>query len=205
MAFGFPKAIGSAAIVTQDNGVMFNLTHEKLSELVLPASIAVGDKWFAIHTRPRHEKTVAAALQEKGIDAFLPLFSAKHQWSDRRRIIQLPLFPSYVFIRIAEAPDNRISVLRTSGVLGFVGVRGIGVPIPDDQIKAVQAIVKHGIPFTPHPFLDVGQRVRICGGSLDGIQGILLAKKGDHSLIVSVKILQRSLDIRITGYGFEPI
>ena len=167
-------------------------------------AVSVAHKWFAIQTRPRHEKTVTGALQEKGIDAFLPLFSAKHQWSDRRRTIQLPVFPGYAFVRIAELLDNRIAVLRTNGVIGFVGIRGIGVSIPDDQIAAVHSIVTNVIPFSPYPFLHIGQRVRVCGGSLDGVQGIFLTENRDRSLIVSIQLIQRSLSIRIDGYRIEP-
>jgi transcription antitermination factor NusG len=165
----------------------------------------VEPSWFAVRTRPRHEKKVELVLQEKGIQAFLPLFGAKHQWSDRRRIVHSPLFPGYVFTRIVEATDAHVSVLRTAGVIAFVGVRGKGLAIPNGQIEAVQAILDGGISFTPHPFLHVGQRVRIRGGCLDGLEGILHAKNGDQSLIVSVAMIQRAIAIRVAGYQVEPI
>ncbi len=161
--------------------------------------------WFAIQTRPRHEKKVATSLQDKGLQAFLPLFSARRRWSDRHRVVHVPLFPGYVFVRVAEVQDNRIFVLRTSGVIGFVGIRGMGVPIPDEQIDAVRTILERGIPFVSCAFLKVGQRIRIRGGSLEGLQGILVAKNGDDSLIVSVEIIQRSLAIRVAGYPVEPV
>jgi transcription antitermination factor NusG len=161
--------------------------------------------WFAVQTRPRHEKKVAQDLQEKSVTAFLPLFSSLHQWSDRRRLVEMPLFPGYVFVRIGATADDRIPVLRTNGVMNFVGIRGVGVPIPDGQIEAIQTILDHEIPFTPHPFLSVGRQVRIQGGSLDGLQGILVAKNSDQSLIVSVELIQRSLAIRVAGYGVVPI
>jgi len=162
-------------------------------------------RWFAIQTRPRHEKAVANGLQEKGISVFLPLSSAVHQWSDRRRLIQNPLFVGYVFVRVAESSNDRVSILRTAGVTNFVGNRSVGTPIPDSQVEAVRMIVEQGLPFTPHPFLRIGQRVRIQGGSLDGLQGILVAVNGDQSLVVSVELMQRSLAIRITGYRVEPV
>ena len=91
--------------------------------------------WFAIQTRPRYEKKVAVELHEKGIKTFLPLCSAVHKWSDRRRLVHLPLFPGYVFVRIAPAPAERVAVLRTNGVGNFVGVRNMGLPIPDEEIE----------------------------------------------------------------------
>ena len=111
-----------------------------------PATVA----WFAVQTRPRHEKKVSAELREKGVSAFLPLVSSTRQWSDRSRVVEMPLFPQYVFVRIAQTLDTRVSVLRTNGVTNFVGTRGIGVPIPDDQIERVQTVVTRGIPAAPH-------------------------------------------------------
>ena len=161
--------------------------------------------WFAVQTRPRHEKKVSAELQEKGVSAFLPLISSKRQWSDRSRVVEMPLFPQYVFVRIAQTLHTRVSVLRTNGVTNFVGTRGIGVAIPDEQIERVQTVVTRGIPATPHAFLNVGKRIRIRGGALDGLQGILTAVNGDQTLVVSVELIQRSIAIRIAGFSVEPV
>ena len=177
-------------------------SHQSFAALGRDESVS---SWFAIQTRPRHEKKVAEGLREKSVTTFLPLFAAWHQWSDRRRLIEMPLFPGYVFVRIGGAADSRVPVLRTNGVVNFVGIRGTGVAIPDSQIEAVQTILDRQIPFAPHPFLSVGRRVRIQGGSLDGLQGILVAKNTDQSLIVSVELIQRSLVIRIAGYGVVPV
>jgi transcription antitermination factor NusG len=160
--------------------------------------------WFALQTWPQHEKKVAYQLQHKDIEVFLPLFSAQHQWSDRRRLVSTPLFPGYLFVRITQCVNVRVSVLRTAGVAGFVGVRGIGHPIPDDQIASVHTVLAAGVPVRPHPYLNVGQRVRIRGGSLDGLRGILLTKNDDLSLVVSVGTVQKALVIRVAGYGVEP-
>ncbi len=160
--------------------------------------------WFAVQTRPRHEKKVSAELQEKGVSAFLPLVSSTRQWSDRSRVVEVPLFPQYVFVRIAQTLQTRVSVLRTNGVTNFVGTRGIGVPIPDEQIERVQTVVARGIPATPHSFLNVGKRIRIRGGALDGLQGILTAVNGNQTLVVSVELIQRSIAIRIAGFSVEP-
>lgn len=160
--------------------------------------------WFAIQTQPRYEKKVTAELQEKGIQVFLPLLASTHQWSDRQRVVEVPLFPSYVFVRIVPWQERRIAVLRTHGVNGFVGVRGVGTPIPDTEVAAVQEMLKHRIPLQLYPFLQTGQRVRIRGGCLEGIRGILTAINGDYSLVVSVELIQRSIAMRLTGYQIEP-
>jgi len=162
-----------------------------------------GKCWFAIETRPRHEKKVSIGLREKGVDIFLPLFSEKHEWSDRHRIVEMPVFPRYVFVRIEPTASARIPVLRTGGVMSFVGNRGMGAAIPDAQVESVRSIISLGLPFSHYAFLDVGQRVRIRGGALDGVEGILAAINGDQSLVLSVEMICRSLAIRIDGYRVE--
>jgi transcription antitermination factor NusG len=190
--------------VTGFSGAMATLT-----QFTTDADTSHGEEcrtlaWFAIQTRPRYEKKVVERLRQKSISAYLPLFTEKHQWSDRSRAIHMPLFPSYVFVRIEEALPTRTTVLRTNGVTGFVGVRGSGVPIPDHQISSIQAILENGVPFSPRPFLSKGQRVRIHGGSLNGVEGILVAENDDQSLVVSVQLIQRSLSIRVAGYAVRP-
>lgn len=161
--------------------------------------------WYALQTRPRHEKRVHAELQENSIHTFLPLLSERHSWSDRRHTVQVPLFPGYVFARMRNDLHQRVAVLRTRGVVSFVGVRGLGTPIPEEQVRTIQSIVTEKVPFGPYPFLNVGQRIRIVGGSLDGIQGIVQTKNGDASLIISVDLIQRSIAIRISGYRVAPV
>jgi transcription antitermination factor NusG len=161
--------------------------------------------WYAIQTMPRHERKVAAELRQKGLHTFLPLVPSTRQWSDRVRVLDLPLFPCYVFVLMSPAPDTRIAVLRSNGVTRFVGVRGVGVPIPETQIATVQSIVDQKLPFSPYPFLNIGQRVCIRGGSLDGIEGILTEIKGDLSLVISVDLIHKSLAIRVAGYCIEPV
>jgi transcription antitermination factor NusG len=159
--------------------------------------------WFAVQTWPRYEKKVASELQDKAIEVFPALRAVEHEWSDRRRIIQLPLFPGYIFARIPERFDSQIAVLRTTGVAKLVGARNVGTPIPDGEIESVRILLNRSVAFRNHPFLNVGQRVRIRGGSLNGVEGILSGKNEDLSLIVSIQMLQRSLAIRLLGCEVE--
>ena len=161
-------------------------------------------KWFAVQTKPRHEKRAAFDLEEKGFAVFLPLHSTVHRWSDRKREVQLPLFPTYLFVRIGEDRNERSLVLRASGVRSFVGAGANGVSISYEEIDALQRILAERLPYTDFPFLNIGQNVRICGGSLDGICGILMAINNDRSLVVSIQCIQKSIAIRINGYGVNP-
>jgi len=161
--------------------------------------------WYAIQTRSRHEKVVERQLQAQGVDVFYPIISQIHRWSDRRKLVECPLFAGYEFVRINPSAEERVRVLRAHGVVQFVGGHGQGTPIPPEQMEAVLTLVSSNIPFTKHPFLKIGQRVRVCGGSLDGVEGILLAQNGNRDLLISVDAIQRSLSIRIDGYEVEPV
>jgi transcription antitermination factor NusG len=170
-----------------------------------PAIFGERRSWLAVQTRPRHEKKVDADLSEKGVQTFLPLLSEKRKWSDRECLVEIPLFSQYLFVRSAATAAARLAVLQTSGVTNFVGPRGLGTPIPDEEIERIQRIIERKIPFTPHPYLNVGSRVRIRGGALDGMEGILAAVNGDRTLVLSVQLLQRSLAVRISGFEIEVI
>ena len=159
--------------------------------------------WYAIHTKPRHEKWIAAQLREKSVHTFLPLLEQIRQWSDRRSKVEIPMFSCYAFVRIAQATEERLKVLRTPGVLGFVGNERQGTPIPDVQIENLQTAIKGKIPCTAHPYISTGQRVRIRGGSLDGMEGILVGQGREQSVVVSVELLRRSVSIRVEGYNVE--
>ena len=170
-------------------------------QAVFPAQSEV--HWYAIQTRPRHEKKVCAEVQEKRIESYLPLLTQVHRWSDRNKLVQVPLFPGYVFIHAHLDAWVRLSILRVWGALNFVGAQCEPVAIPDSEIEAVQTLLRTQISLTPFPFLRVGQRVRVRGGVLDGMEGILVTNDKRH-LVVSVEGIQRSLSISIEGYDVEP-
>ena len=166
---------------------------------------ADGAQWYALHTRPQHEKSVASHLQRQGLTSFLPLVSEVHRWSDRNKVVQLPLFSCYVFVHMRLVPESWSRVMNVMGVLRFVGVRREGIPIPNSQIQAIQVLLTSGLEYQICPFLQVGQRVRIRGGALHGIEGILTARNGDRVLIISVEPIQRSISVRIGDYGVEAV
>jgi transcription antitermination factor NusG len=161
-------------------------------------------QWYAIQTRSRHEKTVANQLQKVGVINFLPLVNQVHRWSDRRKVVQLPLFPGYVFVRIFPSPEERVRVVRVDGVVSLVGVHGEGTPIPDSQIESVRTLINN-VPCVEYPFLKIGQRVRVRGGCLDGVEGILVGRNGSRTLVISVEPIQRSLAIRVEGYDIQSL
>jgi len=191
---------------TQNGGALSSFQHiADGTPHALPGDALAGLQWYAVQTMPRHEKKVTAELQQKQLQAYLPLFSEEREWSDRRISVATPLFPGYVFVKIPQDQNTRVTVLRTLGVRNFVGTRGTGDPIPEAEIEGVRAVLSRGIPFNVSPFLNVGERVRIVDGSLEGVEGILIAVNGDKSLIISVELIQRSLAMRVTGFRVETV
>jgi len=181
-----------------------NQTHEPLAAGQWNATSTVEPQWYAIHTRSQHEKSVSAQLQDQGITTFLPLVTELHRWSDRRKLVQLPLFSCYTFVHIPLVPELWAKVLRAGGVLRFVGVRGQGIPIPEKQIDSIRTLLGVNAPYVLCPFLKVGQHVRVRGGALDGIEGILVSRNGDRTLVISVEPIQRSLAVQLGDYQVEP-
>jgi transcription termination/antitermination protein NusG len=161
--------------------------------------------WYAVHTRSRHEKLVAFHLLQRGVERYLPTVIETHRWSDRRQKVELPLFPGYVFVQIVPTNETRVEVLRTPGVVAFVGNGPEGTAIPAGEIEAVRTLIEKQLNWLPHPFLREGQRVRIRGGSLDGVEGIFLKRNGQETLLISVAAIQRSLSISVQGYDVESL
>jgi transcription termination/antitermination protein NusG len=161
--------------------------------------------WYAIHTRSRHEKTVSSQLKAKNVTTFLPLISQVRRWSDRNQRVDVPLFRGYTFVNMVSSPEAYSSVLHTPGVIGIVGDGKKGIPIAGKEIEDIRAIVNEKHPFSFAPFLRVGQRVRIHGGCLDGVEGILLSKNSNKSLVVSIELIQRSIAITVDGFDVEGI
>jgi len=165
--------------------------------------VTAESEWYALHTRPRHERLVIQRLADRGVETFLPVVTEVHCWSDRKKKVQVPLFSCYVFAKVLPNRSERLRVLSVDGVLGLVGSHGEGTPIPDEQIDAVRILVDNALPWTSHSFLKVGQRVRVRSGALDGMEGILVSHNGSNSLVISVDAMQRSLAVRIQGYEIE--
>jgi len=142
-------------------------------------------RWYAVQTRARSEKAIAQRLQEQGLRTFLPLVTEVRRWSDRKKKVELPLFSCYVFVKLAAGNNQeRLRVYRTNGVFRIVSMHGEAIPIPDEQIDALRTVITEQVPWSEHPFLKIGQRVRIRGGSLDGVEGELISQNGARVLII---------------------
>jgi transcription antitermination factor NusG len=158
--------------------------------------------WFAAYTNSHHEKRVASQLAEREMESFLPLYSASHRWKNRcERQLELPLFPNYVFIHID--PRDRVRVLAVPGVLSLVGFGRILAPLPNFEIEALRAGVAQRT-IEPHPYLVIGERVRIKAGPMTGLEGVLIRKKSNFRVVLTLDAIMRSVAVEIDGDDLEP-
>jgi transcription antitermination factor NusG len=151
--------------------------------------------WFALQVRARQETSVADQLKGQGYERFLPFYKLRKRWSDRIKEFDAPLFPGYLFCRFN--PHNRLPILKTPGVIQVVGFNNIPAAVDEAEIASIQRLVSSGIQHQPCGFLTVGDRVRISAGPLLGLEGILTGIKGNHRLVLSVSLLQRSVAVEI--------
>jgi transcription termination/antitermination protein NusG len=159
--------------------------------------------WYAAYTCANHEKRVRLQLEERQVESFLPVYDTMRRWKDRQKQLQLPLFPGYVFVRVALI--DRLRVLKVPGVVKLVGFNGHPSPISDVEIDGLKNSLSCGVHAQPHPFLSSGRRVRIKGSPLKGLEGILIRRKGKLRVVLSIELIQRSIVVDVDVAEIEPI
>ncbi len=175
----------------------------------LPSAITVfgneeDKQWYAIYTRSRHEKIVYELLNDKGIETFLPLRVFLSQWKDRKKKIESPLFPGYLFTRI-NILDDFTKVITSKGVVKILGTNGTPIPIPINEIDSVKTLLKSGLKYDPYPYLKSGMKVQVIRGPLQGIIGKINERLGKYKLLISIELIKRSISVEIDVKDIEPI
>jgi transcription antitermination factor NusG len=160
-------------------------------------------RWYAVYARSRHERRVSQLLEAKCVEHFLPVCESVHRWNDRNAVVSEPIFPGYVFVRICLA--DRMKVLSLPGVVTLVGPQGRPSPIADEELTAVRVCLARRVRMEPHPYLAVGQRVRINQGLLEEVEGILVRKKGQFRLVLSVNLIARSVAVEVDANDVVPV
>jgi transcription antitermination factor NusG len=161
--------------------------------------------WYAVSTRSRQEKTAAAMLDGLGINYFLPLIEEERRWSDRRKMVAVPLFPGYLFVQIVKTAELQLGVRKIPGVVDFVGNNRGPLPVPKHEVESVRALLSRGTRCSPHPFLQAGDRVRVVGGALAGIEGTFVRSGAESVLVLSVELIQRSVSVKVPSSEVEPV
>jgi transcription antitermination factor NusG len=151
--------------------------------------------WYAAYTCANHEKQVAAQLDARAVEHFLPLYNSTRRWKDRRVTLDLPLFPGYVFIRLAL--QDRLRVLEIPSVVRLVGFSGRPAALPDEEMEILRFGLSQSLRAEPHPFMTVGRRVRITGGPFAGLEGVLKRKKSSLRVVVTLELIDRSVAVDV--------
>ena len=152
-------------------------------------------QWYVAQTRSRHEKLVSRQAADRGIECFLPLYRSIRQWKDRRKQVDLPLFPGYVFAKLTS--QERRAVLEVPGIVRFVSCGANPATLPEDEMEALRNGLAQRTFAQPHPYLQVGCKVRVVRGPFAGAQGLLLRKKNRITVVISIDLIMRSIAVHV--------
>jgi transcription termination/antitermination protein NusG len=166
-------------------------------------SSSAAPRWYAAYTCVHHEKRILQQLSERNIDSFVPLYRSVRRWKDRRKELDLVLFPGYVFVRIPL--QERLRVLQIPGVVTFVNFNGLPTPLPEGEVEALRKASAHGVFAEPHPYLRTGRRVLIRNGPFTGVEGVLLRKKDKYRFVLSIEMIMRSVAIEMDAVDVEAL
>jgi transcription antitermination factor NusG len=174
---------------------------EAMRKNIVGSSSTMERRWFAVYTTCRHEKRVVQHLEQRQIEHFLPLYRTQHRWKDGSRVmVDLPLFPGYVFVRIDSG--NRVGVLAVPGVVSMIGTASRPAPLPDFEVEKLRTGLDP-MRAEPHPLVTVGQHVRIKTGALAGVEGIVIRKKSGIRVVLTLSLLMQSIAIEVDGDDVE--
>lgn len=158
-------------------------------------------KWYALYTCPRHEKRVAEQIKQRSFSCYLPLYRSVRRWKDRRKELELALFPGYVFVQMAI--ERRLQVLQLPGVVRLVSFNGQPAALPTEEIEALQERLSSGARVEPHPYLRVGRRVRVRSGAMQGLEGIIVRRKDSCRVVFSIDLIMRSVAVEVDESDLE--
>jgi|SRR5580698_365896 transcription antitermination factor NusG len=176
---------------------------EMLNMLAPAAAEESAAHWFAAYVNSHHEKNVVAHFAERHIESFLPLYRARHRWNNRCSVnLDLPLFPNYVFVHID--PRKRVPVLEVPGVLSLVGFGRTLAPLPDFEIESLRSGAG-GRRIEPHPYLVIGERVRITTGPMSGMEGVLIRKKTNLRVVLALDVIMQCVAVEVDAEDLEPV
>jgi len=170
---------------------------------MIPAERADTERWYAVWTRSRHEQVVRTQLDEKHVTAFLPTMTRWSRWKDRKKQIDVPLFPGYVFARFE--PGERLAVLKCSGVVSIVSFNGEPAPVPDHEIESIRTLVASTLPYDPCPTIKTGTLVEVSHGPLKGVIGRLTRKGTQSRLILSVDLIGQAVSVQVDAADVKAV
>jgi transcription antitermination factor NusG len=180
---------------------MTSLTTAEMETAVVPHQLHQESNWYALYTCARHEKQVADQIKRRSFSCFLPLYRSVRRWKDRRKELDLALFPGYVFVQMEL--ENRLQVLQLPGVVRLVSFNGKPAVLPTHEIEALQNRLSAGLKMEPHPYLRKGRRVRVRGGAMQGLEGIVVRRKDRCRVVISIDMIMRSIAVEVDEADLE--
>jgi transcription antitermination factor NusG len=159
--------------------------------------------WYAAYTRANHERRVAQELTDRGVEHFLPQYQSLRKWKDREVEVSLPLFPGYVFVHMAL--ERKLRVLQIPGVACLVGFAGKPAAIANEELARIREALSRKVVASPHPYLNVGRRVRVLDGPFAGLEGIVARRKKRNRLVLSLDLIERSIAVELGEANLEPV
>jgi len=193
----YPAILGTSTMIVSNISERFDRETAHL-----PMAFAE-PHWYVAYTCANHEKRVTQQLLERSVEHFLPLHDSVRRWNDRRVQLQLPLFPGYVFVYMALR--DRLKILQVPGVARLVGFGAQPCALPEAEIEAMRRCLRGKVRLEPHPFVQVGQRVRVKSGTLKGLQGLVIRKKNGLRFVISLELIQRSAAVEVESIDLEGI
>ncbi len=162
--------------------------------------------WYAAYTKSRHEFVAQNELSKKDIETFLPVVRKIRTWKDRKKWIDFPLFPGYLFIRTIPSYENFLDILKTRGIVTLLSSEAANpIPVPDEEINSLRLMLESGREIDIYPGLKEGSRVRIKRGPLTGAEGTLKVKNEQYMFLVNIEILGRSIGVKVYAEDLELI
>ena len=160
--------------------------------------------WYAVYVRSRHEKKVHQLLLEKGVESSLPLIKTTRKWSDRNKKVEIPLFRGYVFVRIDVGRD-KLNILKTDGVVKFIGIRNKPSRIPDEEIHWMHMMVEQSPEVQIEKEIPVDRKVRVTAGPFNGIEGVVIRRRNQSRLVVLIESIMHAVSVEISPNYLDEI
>lgn len=160
--------------------------------------------WYALHVRSKHEFVTTGELSKKGIDAYLPSVKRWSNWRDRKKLIEFPLFPGYLFVSIPPEPCSFLAVLKTRGAVTFIALDHLKpTPVPEAEITALKLLTSSGEALDLYPHLKEGRQVRVTRGVLTGARGTIEKREEHYMFLVNITLMGKSIGVRLSATDVE--
>ena len=180
---------------------MISEVNATVNSSAVTSTQASHEPWYVLYTCPRHEKRVATQIERRNFSCFLPLYRSVRRWKDRRKELELALFPGYVFVRMPL--EDKLCVLELPGVVRFVSFNGQPASLSASEIETLQNRLSATFRIEPHPYLRTGRRVRVHSGAMQGLEGIIVRRKDRCRVVFSIDLIQRSVAVEVDEADLE--